>query len=186
MIANSLTTNKALSPAESKAGNFKKELQIQWMIDQGVSEGHPNENDLHRYVLGHLSPTEVEVLEGHVFQCPACKDRLATIIMLVTQIDRVAAERSGADRRREPRFRTSDTGFLRSFAPLMPDRWPVQIVDVSKHGLGLVVAESLAEGSWVQVQVGNTFALGEVRHSTAIDEQRFRIGIRLADIVGRT
>lgn len=68
----------------------------------------------------------------------------------------------------------------------MPDRWPVQIFDVSKSGLGLVIAASLAEGSWVQVQVGNALALGEVRHSTPIDEQRFRIGIRLADIVGRT
>lgn len=112
------------------------------MHEEGISGGHPNEIDLHRYVLGHLSPTEVEVLEEHVFQCPACKDRLATIIMLVTQIDRVAAARRGADRRKEPRFRASDTGFLRSFAPLMPDRWPVQIVDVSKSGLGLVIPAS--------------------------------------------
>jgi anti-sigma factor RsiW len=156
------------------------------MGEEGISGDHPNVNDLHRYVLGHLSTTEVEAFEGHVFQCPACKDRLASIIMLVTQLDRVTGARGGADRRKEPRFRTSETGFLRSFAPLLPDRWPVQIVDVSKNGLGLVIAASLAEGSWVQVQVGNTFALGEVRHSTPIDEQRFRIGIRLADIVGRT
>jgi anti-sigma factor RsiW len=153
--------------------------------EERISGGHPNENDLHGYVLGHLSPTEVEVLEGHVFQCSACKERLASIIMLVTQLDRVAARR-GADRRKEPRFRTSETGFLRSFAPLLPDRWPVEIVDASKNGLGLVIAASLAEGSWVQVQVGNAFALGEVQHSNPIDEQRFRIGIRLADIVGRT
>jgi anti-sigma factor RsiW len=151
-----------------------------------ISEGHPNVNDLHGYVLGQLGPTEVEALEGHVFQCPACKDRLASIIVLVTELDRVAAARGGADRRKEPRFRTSDTGFLRSFAPLLPDRWPVEIVDVSKNGLGFTIATSLAKGSWVQVQAGNAFALGEVRHSTPIDEQRFRTGIRLADIVGRT
>jgi anti-sigma factor RsiW len=151
-----------------------------------ICEGHPNVHDLHRYVLGHLAPTGVDVLEGHVFQCPACKDRLASIIVLVTQLDRAAAARGGADRRKEPRFRTSDTGFLRSFAPLMPDRWPVQIVDVSKNGLGLVIAASLAEGTWVQVQVGTAFALGEVRHCIPIDEQQFRTGIRLADIAGRT
>jgi Putative zinc-finger/PilZ domain len=185
MIARDLTITwrcllRNLKPAVSKR-NYKIPVG-----EEGIPGGHPNEGDLHRYVLGHLSPTDVEVLEEHVFQCPACKDRLATVIMLVIQIDRVAAARSGADRRTEPRFRTSDTGFLRSFAALMPDRWPVQVVDVSKNGLGLVVAASLAEGSWVQVQVGNAFALGEVRHSTPIDDQRFRIGIRLADIVGRT
>lgn len=87
------------------------------MGEEGISGGHPNENDLHRYVLGHLSPTQVEVLEGHVFQCPAGKDRLATIIMLVTQIDRVAAARGGADRRKEPRFRTSETDFCGRLRP---------------------------------------------------------------------
>ena len=150
-----------------------------------VSSDHPHEDDLHLFVLGRMPAKDVEILERHVFQCPACEDRLASITRMVAQLNKVPTTRGGFDKRKEPRFRTSDTGFLRSFAPLIPARWPVQIVDVSKNGLGLEVPTSLALGSLVQVQIGKTFALGEVRHSTKIDEQRFHAGIRLLHTVGK-
>jgi anti-sigma factor RsiW len=154
-------------------------------VDKDVSRRHPLDDDLHLYVLGRLPATEAEILERHVFQCPTCKDTVASITRLVARLNQAPTARGGFDKRREPRFRTADTGFLRSFAPLLPDRWPVQILDVSKNGLGLAVPTSLPKDSLIQVQVGNTFALGEVRHSTPIDEQRFHVGIRVIHTVGK-
>jgi hypothetical protein len=73
--------------------------------------------------------------------------------------------------------------FLRCLAPLQRERWSVQIVDVSKNGLGLLAPTKLSPGVVVQIQSGTTFALGEVRHSRRISEHQFHIGIKLQDVV---
>jgi hypothetical protein len=62
-------------------------------------------------------------------------------------------------------------------------RWPVQIIDVSKSGLGLLVPLRLSPGVVVQIQSGTTFALGEVRHSRQISENKFHTGVRLQDVI---
>jgi hypothetical protein len=43
-----------------------------------------------------------------------------------------------------------DAVFLRSLAPALPDRWPLQIVDVSKNALGVLVPTRLSLGVLVQ------------------------------------
>jgi hypothetical protein len=148
------------------------------------STHHVHDDDLQLYILGRLTAAEVDVLERHVFQCAECSERLATIARIVAQLVQRPPDDRGSDKRSEPRVRTSDAGFLRSFSPLLPDGWPVQIIDVSKNGLGLVVPTQLSLGSLVQVQIGGTFALGEVRYSKQISEREFRTGIRLQDVVG--
>jgi len=150
-----------------------------------VSGGHPHEDDLRQYVLGRLAAADVEILERHVFQCPTCEDRLASITRMVAQLSQAPTPPEGVDKRKEPRFRASDTGILRSFAPLLPDRWPVQILDIATNGLGLAAPISLAKGTLVQLQVGESFVLGDVRHSTQIDEQRFHVGVRVIHSLGK-
>ena len=144
---------------------------------------HVDEDDLHLYILGRLSVAEVKTLEDHAFQCLECKDRLGAIAQIVARIVTLQRDYRGSDNRSEPRIRASDAGFVRSFSPLLPDRWPVQIIDVSKHGLGLLVPVRLSPGVLVQVQISEMFLLGEVVYSKQIGEHEFRTGIRRQDVL---
>jgi hypothetical protein len=146
---------------------------------------HAHDDDLQFYILGHLSPAEVDVLERHVLDCPECRQRLAAAARFVAQIIDLERGSVHSDQRAGPRFRTSDAGVLRCFSPLLPDRWPIQIIDVSRDGLGLLVPVSLLPGSLVQVHIGDVFALGEVKYSKRISEHQFRTGIRLQDLIKR-
>lgn len=153
------------------------------LVNHEFPAHHAEDDDLQRYVLSRLSATEVDVLERHVFDCAECKDRLGTAAKVVAKILNLQRDHEGADRRTEPRFDISDAVSLRSLSPALPDRWPVQIVDISKNGLGLLVPTRLPPGVLVQVQSGRTFALGEVRYSRQISEHEFHTGIRLHDVV---
>ena len=148
-----------------------------------VPTHHAQDDDLQRCVLGRLSAAKIDALERHLLECSECEDRLGTIAQVVAKILNLQREDNGADKRIEARLRLSDAVFLRSFSPLLLDRWPVQIIDVSKNGLGLLVPAHLSPGSLVQVQSGATFALGEVRYSRQISEFQFHTGIRLQDVV---
>lgn len=144
---------------------------------------HAPDDDLQLYILGRLSAAQVDVLEHHLSDCLECKDRLASTARFVARI--VALKRDGphSDKRAHPRFRTTDTGFLRCLAPLLPQRWRIQIVDVSGNGLGLLVPTRLSVGALVQVHIGDTFVLGDVRYCTQIGENQFRTGVRIQDLV---
>jgi hypothetical protein len=150
--------------------------------DDAVSTHHTDDDHLQLYVLGRLNATEIDVLELHVFDCAECKGRLRATAQIVAKILNLERDEGSTNRRAEPRFHISDAVFLRSFSPLLPNRWPVQIVDVSKNGLGLLIPTHLSPGSLVQVQSGATFALGEVRFSRQISEHQFHTGIRLQDV----
>ena len=144
---------------------------------------HVHDDELQLYILGRLSAAQADVFERHALHCPECKNRLATTARFVAQIISLKSGRGHSDKRADPRFQTTDNGFLRCLAPLMLDRWPVQVIDVSRNGLGLLVPTRLAQGALVQVHIGDVFALGEVRYSHQITEHQFRIGIRLGDLV---
>lgn len=144
---------------------------------------HAHDDDLQLYILGHLSAAEVDVLERHLSGCPECVGRLAATARFVAHIIALKRDSSHSDKRADPRFRTTDAGVLRCLAPLLPERWPIQVVDVSRNGLGLLVPIRLSLGALVQVQVRDTIALGDVRYSTQISEHQFRTGIWIQDLI---
>jgi anti-sigma factor RsiW len=152
--------------------------------EDSVSTHHVHDDQLPRYILGRLSEAEVDVLEHHVFQCPDCKGRLDTTARIVAQLVRIHRDSRGPNNRSEARFRISDPAFLRSLSPLLAHRWPVQVLDFSKNGVGLLVPTHLSPDGLVQVQIGKTFALGEVRYSRQIGEHQFHTGVRLQDVLG--
>lgn len=145
------------------------------------SPQHTNNNELQLYFLGRLSTARGDTLEHHVSQCRECKDQLETIAKVVARLLTSQSDR-GSDGQKEARLRTRDTGFLRSFLPLTPGCWPVQIVDVSRHGIGLLFRRELAPDTLVQVQIGEKISLGQVKYSKRISEQEFRIGIRVRTV----
>ena len=150
--------------------------------ERAVSIHHVHDDDLQLYVLGRLTAAELEGFESHVVRCPECQERLSATARMLVQIVDLQSERGSPENRSEPRIRASDAGFLRSFSPLLPDRWPVQIIDVSKNGLGLLVPNRLAPGALVQVQIGTTFVLGEVKYCKKLSEHEFRTGVRVQDV----
>jgi Putative zinc-finger len=152
-------------------------------LNPEVPVRHPQDDDLQLFVLGRLSAAEVAALERHVFDCVECIERLGTTARVVDKILNLLLDNAAADKQAEPRFHISDAVFLRSLSPAMPDRWPVQIVDVSKNGLGLLVPTLLSPGCVVQVQSGATLALCEVRHCREIGEHLFYADIKLQDVV---
>jgi anti-sigma factor RsiW len=147
--------------------------------DDSATIQHAHDDELQRYILGRLSAAEVDLLERHVLHCPECNARLAETARFVAQIIDLKRDQRASDQRADPRFRASQSGVLRCFSPLLPDRWPVQVIDVSKAGLGLLVPVSLAPGALVQLHIGAMFILGEVRYSKQVGNH-FRTGIRLS------
>lgn len=139
-------------------------------MDQN-SANHVLDADLLRYAVGKLAPAEAEVVERHILSCSECTARLETV-----------ARSAARDRRSEPRSPVSGTGILRSFSPLLPERWRVELIDVSNNGIGLLVPIRLQVGVLVQLRFGGRVALGEVRYSKQIADGRVRTGIRLYDV----
>ena len=151
------------------------------MNNDSNSTQHAHDDELQLYILGRLSTVDVDVLERHLLQCPECQKRLDASARFVAAIVDLKKTHGRSERRSGPRFRASDTGLLRCLSPFIPNRWTIQIIDVSQNGLGGFVATNLLPGALVQVHIGETFAFGEVRYSKQIAEHQFRVGIRLQD-----
>jgi len=143
---------------------------------------HVHDDELQMYILGRLRLADVDSFERHVLNCGECTERLAGAARFVAQIIGLKKDYSHPDRRVGPRFSASGTGSLRCFSPLLSERWPIQIVDVSRDGLGLFAPTSLSVSALVQVHVGDVFALGEVRYSRRVSDQQYRVGVRLLDL----
>ena len=122
---------------------------------------HAMDDDLKFDILGHLSAAEVDAFEHHISHCQECTGRLAATARFVAQIIDSKHDSSRSEQRGGPRSRASDACFLRCFSPLLPNLWPIQIRDVSKNGLGLLVPTSLPPGALVQVHIDDVFVLGE-------------------------
>jgi hypothetical protein len=59
------------------------------------------------------------------------------------------------------------------------DRHKVRIVNVSKNGLGILSPKAVLPGTIVQLRINDIIELGNVRYCSALDNDAFRIGLRL-------
>ena len=73
---------------------------------------------------------------------------------------------------------------LQELSPLSLDRQKVQIVDISKKGLGILASKAVLPGTIVQVRINTAVELGEVRHCSARDDDGYRIGLRFMAVSG--
>ena len=145
------------------------------MSDLG-STGHPHKDDLELYVRGRLEPGLTLTIEPHLRGCIACRERLAECIGLELNVHPTGTVNSnGGHDRSEVRFNTGDEGALQELNPLSFDRQKVQIVDISKNGLGMLATKSVLPGTIVQVRIGTTVELGEVRHCSGPRDHGYRI-----------
>jgi hypothetical protein len=91
------------------------------------------------------------------------------------------AEKAKADQKRErsePRFSTGSEAIVQNLSPLSLDRQKVEIVDISKKGLGILAVREALPGTIMQVRINTAVELAEVRHCSACDGGGYRIGVR--------
>jgi hypothetical protein len=140
---------------------------------------HLDERELERYLRGQLQEQHAGSLETHLLVCQSCQERLAQHFgpLILHPTRRAKADRK--DQRSEQRFIAGDNAIFQEMNPLSADRLQVRIMDVSKHGLGIVSPKSVFPGTIVKLQIGSTIELGEVRFCSALKTDEYRIGLRL-------
>src|SRR5213592_3936004 len=75
--------------------------------ERQVSMSHVDDGTLHAYLDGELSPAEVQGVEAHLAQCPACRGRLDEERALITRAGELLALAAPPDRELPP-FRAGD------------------------------------------------------------------------------
>src|SRR6266571_3679305 len=75
--------------------------------ERQVSMSHVDDGTLHAYLDGELSPAEVQGVDAHLAQCPACRGRLDEERALITRAGELLALAAPPDRELPP-FRAGD------------------------------------------------------------------------------
>jgi hypothetical protein len=142
--------------------------------------GHIENQDVTLFVSGKLDLEHSSSIQSHVRVCPVCKDMLvAGFLGRLAEVNQKETGNYGRERRVDSRLQSGEIGYLQTLCPLSFERPAVQIVDASKGGYGLAMNSSLATGTIVQICIGTSIVLGEVKSCRAIDNDRFRLGIRV-------
>ncbi len=140
---------------------------------------HIHEDDLDLYVNGRLEPGHSATVESHLLDCDLCREKLSGSIgmrFLLPYTEKPRPDRQY--KRLEPRFSTGDEAILQELNPLSVDRQTVQITDVSRSGLGLISAKNIYPGTVVQIRMGQTVEVGEVRYCSP-HAGGYKVGLHL-------
>ena len=140
---------------------------------------HAHEDDLELYTRGRLEPRHISTVESHLIECATCQERLSQCVGLLAAHLTGFTKPQKNSKRSEPRFKAGDDAVLQEISPLSLDRQKVEIVDISRKGLGLLAPKPIFPGTIVQIRIKNSVELGEVRHCSACEENGYRIGLRL-------
>lgn len=143
------------------------------------SLAHASYDDLVRYIQGRLEPKRLSVIDPHLLDCEICRERLSRNIG--SQLTLHLAGKAKADQKREraePRFSLGSEAIVQNLSPLSLDRQKVEILDISKNGLGILASKAALPGVIMQVRINTSVELAEVRHCTQCDGNRYRIGLR--------
>ena len=148
-------------------------------LDLDVSV-HLHEHHLRLYSTGQMEPERVLAMESHLGGCTYCKQLLSECIRSRLALRSMeGSESKAATKRSEPRFSTEGEATLQQLHPLSLDRQKIEIVNVSKNGLGISSPNAIVPGTIVQLRLKGTVEVGSVRYCSALDGDGFRIGIRL-------
>jgi len=87
------------------------------------------------------------------------------------------AERDVPARRGEPRFPSFGQAELTVLHPPRPEQFMARIVDVSRSGLQVEIAEPIESGSSIELRLPNIRVIGEVGSCRPHDSGNYRLGI---------
>ena len=89
----------------------------------------------------------------------------------------LTAEQTVPARRSEPRFPSFGQAELTVLDPPRPEQFMARIVDVSRSGLQVEIAEPIESGSSIELRLPNISVIGEVGSCRAHDSGSYRLGI---------
>ena len=136
---------------------------------------HIQDEEITQYVSAGADPGRAPHIRSHILECSRCEKKL------VAQVAARLAELSSlqqAYNNRESREPARDSASLQSLCPLSFERIPVQMVDVSKSGFGVLTPSRLQPGTIVNIRNGTTDAIGTVRYCQTIGDNRYKAGIQ--------
>lgn len=140
---------------------------------------HASYDDLVRYIQGRLGPERISAIDPHLLDCNICRERLSLSIASQLMLHLVGkAKADGRHERSQPRFNTGSEAMVQNLRPLSLDRQKVEILDISKNGLGILASTPASPGTIVQVKINTAVELAEVRHCSGDPENGYRIGLR--------
>lgn len=157
---------------------------------RGGAAVHIAYDDLHYYSQGKLGRFRAFVIENHLRACALCTARMGEVIKLLaaprphptTNLPPLPPQ----DRRRETRIPANDPAQLQVVAPFSPEATPARIVDVSRSGMQVSVAASLAPGSTVKIRLRDAVVFAEVRYCRAGSGGEYRAGLMLQEVISRS
>jgi hypothetical protein len=95
----------------------------------------------------------------------------------LTKLNQPSLVNSGDEQYSESDFNNGDLGSVQALPPLSLDRTALQISDISTGGFGVITDTVLPVGAIVQIRIGKTIALGEVRFCRTAGNSRYHAGV---------
>lgn len=83
------------------------------------------------------------------------------------------AAHNRGESRQEPRYPANDRAIMKVLSPEFQSYIGVQVLDVSRQGMKLMVTKFLHPGTILQVRLDKTSVLGEVRYCVQVNEAFF-------------
>jgi len=146
-----------------------------------VPAAHIDNSDLDLYVRQHLDPERTSNIKLHVQNCTVCEDKLLRgMLALLSELNQKYPGATSQELRFEQRVQKGEHGSLQILSPLSFEQSPVEIVDVSKGGFGLITDTFIPSETIVQVRMGTAVTLGEVCYCRRVTRStHFRTGIQV-------
>ena len=145
------------------------------------SAAHIHEDDLELYLRGRLESGSILSVEQHLLECDTCRECLSVCPGHQVALRSFQGKSESAQKRSEPRFSAEGEAILQELHPLSLDRQKVMIVNISKHGLGILSPKAILPGTMVQLRIKDRVELGNVRYCSAPGDDGFRLGLRRHD-----
>lgn len=142
---------------------------------------HIHEEDLELYLCGRLESERTSSVEQHLMECDTCRECLSVCLGHQLVLHVLQGKSESAQKRSEPRFSAQGEAILREIHPLSLDRLKVEIVNISKNGLGILSPKAILPGTMVQLRIEDRVEFGHVRYCSAPGDDGFRVGLRLHD-----
>src|ERR1700684_3363700 len=109
---------------------------------------HVSEEYLELYFLGRLPSDQLSAVEFHLTDCSSCTNQLSDatgiFLKLLKLKNRHLGDYEGIEKRRQHRVPFDSSGKMQAFSPFSPEKFRVQMVDVSRNGLKLRTPQFVA------------------------------------------
>ena len=103
-------------------------------------------------------------------------DSIEQFVSLLGDLSSKQTAYNRGESRREPRYPANDRAMMKVLSPEFQSYIDVQVLDVSKHGMKMMVPGPLHPGTILQVRLGKTFIQCEVRYCVQVNDV-FQAGV---------